>query len=1137
MEKLFGKLDDLIAEAMPLTRSISEAARKADNETEFRHYVVVALEKIVEKHGLKTDVRQERLVLDTGRMDANFSHLILEFKFRKDGILDTSLDGSETQKAVRQIEGYLDGFHKELSHLAPAPAKSQLFGVVLDGYLIVFVRYVDHYGWIAEAPAEVNAVSIEKLLRILAASAYGKALTPDNLIKDFGAGSDHAKRFGALLHDLAQKDPKTLAGCIFNQWRMFFGETCSYEEGSAKLKRKKTLQKFCSDMGVTYKGVDVGKLIFAVHTYYAFLIKLIAYAVLVSKKTNGGNPLSMIPIMTTEELHRRLKDLEAGTGFTSYWGIRNFPEDPFFTWYLLVWNDDLAEAVRRLADALSGYDPTTFRQKPEAARDLLKKLYQYLIPGDIRHDLGEYYTPDWLAELTLNRVGYEGRPKEKLLDPACGSGTFLVHAIRRKMGYCRSEERLSDETLLKAILETVKGIDLNPLAVTAARANYIFAIDELLAYYPHGREIPVYLADSIYPPKSSKDVNNPNVRTFHTVVGEFDFPIDVHTEQGMSYVAQFLHDHVEDDLSFESFIERLKRSRDFVDEDLFDSSGEVAEQNVNIFRKLYKQLNDLKDQERNSIWATIIKNAYMPLFLKDFGYIAGNPPWVNWESLPDKYRRETMKLWAQCGLWRLVKKGGMETILGKSKRDLSTLMLYESMRRYLKDGGRLGFVITQSVFKTGAAQGFRHFKFPTQDPLRPGEVHLKAESADDFTDFQPFEAATNRTAMIVLRRGVPMAYPMKHYTVWQKKPGKRIRSDSTLDEVKKATRRLPYHAKPVDVKDTTSAWITAQPKALEALKNVLGKSDYRARAGVYSGGLNAVYWLRDVEPAGKDPHTGKKLVRAFNLTEGQKSGIYQIRDPVLLEEELVYPLLRGRDVKRWQAEPSAWILMVQDPKTRRGIDEDKMKREYPHAWSYLKRFEKELRERAAFKRYFTRKDKKTGKVTETGPFYSMFNVGEYSFAKHRVVWQRIASSLDGAFLSVEKRPLLPQETHSLAVTDSKAEAHYFTAVFNSSPLNLAAQAYAQRGGKSFASPHILQNIRIDRFNRRKTIHKQLAELSEKAHKLADEEEWQELAEVEDQIDLLVAKLYGIKDDELEEIKRNLREIKKEDLKTGKLFPK
>jgi len=1133
LDRLFNKLDAVLDEAPLLTKKIHDAARRAANEAEFRRPIVNALEEIAKKHELKSEVREERFIFDTGRTDANFSHLILEFK--TPGVLNTEIAAGETAKAVKQVENYLAGFHRKLSKLATPPDKSQLAGIILDGRLIVFVRHVRHAGWLAESPVEVTQASVEKLLRILAASAYGKAISPENLISDFGGGKEHAKRIGALFYSLAQKDPKTLAGCIFNQWREFFSESCDYEEGSGKLKRKKTLQKFCTDMGVPYKGVDVERLIFAVHTYYAFLIKLIAYAVIVSKKTNGGNPLSEIPIMTTVELRSHLKDLEAGERFTSYWGIRNFPEDPYFTWYLHVWNDALADAVRRLADTLSEYDPATFRVKPEGARDLLKKLYQFLIPGDIRHDLGEYYTPDWLAELTLDRVGYKGKAKERLLDPACGSGTFLVLAIQRKMQYGRETERISDETLMKSILETIKGIDLNPLAVTAARANYIFAIDEILHYYPRGREIPIYLADSIYPPQSSNDVSNPNVRRFHTVVGDFEFPIAVSSEAGMSWLAQFLHDHIEKGFAFDSFVEKLKLSKKYLDDELFDDSGEASEVNVEILERVYNQLTELKNQKRNSIWATIIKNAYMPLFLKGFDFVAGNPPWVNWESLPDGYRKETMHLWADCGLWRLKKKGGMETILGKSKRDLSTLMLYESMRRYLKDGGRLGFVITQSVFKTGAAQGFRHFRILTDH--RSKEIPVRVESADDFTDFQPFEGATNRSAMIVLRRGLPTTYPMKRYTVWQKLPGKSLRAELnlTLEEVKKLTRRLPYHAKPVDAKDKTSSWITAREKALDALKKVLGKSDYQAREGVNTGGANAVYWLKDVEPVGKDPHTGKQLIRALNLTEGQKSGIRQIHEPFLLEEELVYPLLRGRDVQRWRAKPSAWILMVQDPKARRGIEVLKMQREYPHAWSYLKGFEEELRERAAFKRYFTRKDKNSRKAVETGPFYSMFNVGEYTFAKYKVMWREQASRIESCVARGSKEHL-PLPDHKLMLVDCKSdrESHYLTALLNSASSNLAVLSYAI--GIQFDT-HLVHNLNIARFNPRKTLHRQLAELSEKAHKLADGEEWQELAEVEEKIDLLVAKLYGITNEELAEIKKNLREISKEDLKTGKLFGK
>ncbi len=276
-------------------------------------------------------------------------------------------------------------------------------------------------------------------------------------------------------------------------------------------------------------------------------------------------------------------------------------------------------------------------------------------------------------------------------------------------------------------------------------------------------------------------------------------------------------------------------------------------------------------------------------------------------------------------------------------------------------------------------------------------------------------------------------------------------------------------------------------------------------------------------------------MRAVNLTKGQKSDIRQLRDPVLLEAELVYPLLRGRDVQRWRAEPSAHILMVQDPETRRGIDEDKMQREYPHAWSYLKRFETELRERAAFKRYFTRKEARTKKVVETGPFYSMFNVGEYTFAKDKVVWREQASRTECSVVS-GKGQSLPLPDHKLMLIECRhdREAWYLSAVLNSATTNFAVLSYAI---SIQFDTHLVQNVRIPLFNARMLVHKQLAELSEKAHKLAAEEEWQALAEVEDQIDLLVARLYGIKDEELAEIRRNLREISKEDLKTGKFFPR
>jgi len=57
-------------------------------------------------------------------------------------------------------------------------------------------------------------------------------------------------------------------------------------------------------------------------------------------------------------------------------------------------------------------------------------LYESVITPEQRHDLGEYYTPDWLAAKMVERVVPEPLIT-RVLDPACGSGTFLFHCVRR----------------------------------------------------------------------------------------------------------------------------------------------------------------------------------------------------------------------------------------------------------------------------------------------------------------------------------------------------------------------------------------------------------------------------------------------------------------------------------------------------------------------------------------------------------------------------------------------------------------------------------------------------------------------------------------------------------------------------------
>ena len=50
----------------------------------------------------------------------------------------------------------------------------------------------------------------------------------------------------------------------------------------------------------------------------------------------------------------------------------------------------------------------------------------------------------------------------------------------------------------------------------------------------------------------------------------------------------------------------------------------------------HNDLVKLDKANKNGVWARIIKNAFAPLFVGKVDYVAGNPPWVNWESLPQE---------------------------------------------------------------------------------------------------------------------------------------------------------------------------------------------------------------------------------------------------------------------------------------------------------------------------------------------------------------------------------------------------------------------------------------------------------------------------------------------------------------------
>lgn len=127
---------------------------------------------------------------------------------------------------------------------------------------------------------------------------------------------------------------------------------------------------------------------------------------------------------------------------------------------------------------------------------VLGALYETVVSTDLRRLLGEYYTPRGVADLAVCELDVDDLASETVLDPGCGSGVFLAACIDAKLAALRPE--LPAEALIDAVTSTVYGIDLNPLAVKAAKLAYLHALRPALEAGSVDRiEVPVFLTDSL----------------------------------------------------------------------------------------------------------------------------------------------------------------------------------------------------------------------------------------------------------------------------------------------------------------------------------------------------------------------------------------------------------------------------------------------------------------------------------------------------------------------------------------------------------------------------------------------------------------------------------------------------------------
>ena len=564
--------------------------------------------------------------VDTDRPDGVFGHIVYDYK--APGKLSHAAD---LEKAKDQIEKrYLDRITG--GHEAGAAACANWFGYLCDGVSLFYCRS-NRRSWQWSRRLPMNESTLLFLVHAYR-SLHRKPLTASLLSAAFGKNTEVARELIRVMCSHLAK-PRHKTNMLFREWKRLFEQVSTYG-----LDQLTSLRSWAVENGIATK--DASQILFAMHSYYSIVVKILTSELL---SISTRSPLSvceeMIATKTVDELCGVAARIEDGEHYKRY-RITNFLEADFFGWYVNERSRSLADAIRAVAGEFLDFEPASAILLPEAKQDLLKEFYSSLVDEQIRHDLGEYYTPDWLAQHVLDRAGYDGDPGARVLDPACGSGTFLVESISRLKEKCERAGMSPLETLEK-VLSNIKGIDLNPLAVISARANYILSIYDLVFDLGHDIELPVYLADSINVP----------------------------------------------------------------------------------------------DWDR--IWCRIIKNNFSPRGFSQFHYIVGNPPWVRWSRLPERYRA---KVKAFCHYYGLVSGRGYS---GGIESDISTVITFSAADRWLVEGGTIALLITWTVFKSGSARGFRIGRLP-------GDYGLKVEHIEDLTRLQAFADAANETAVYVARK-------------------------------------------------------------------------------------------------------------------------------------------------------------------------------------------------------------------------------------------------------------------------------------------------------------------------------------------------------------------------------------------------
>lgn len=1002
---------------------------------------------------------------ERGRKDASHNHVIVEFK------APNFFNGKkESPKFIEATKHRLLPYIQKESKKTGIP-ESDFIGLAIDGEHICFSQVINNQIY-SQQLIPFSEFAVGMVIDAFVSDTR-KALTTENLLNDFGHGSDNAKDLmqslsDGLANEIGQPQNNKVK-MLFEEWRTLYGQVADMSVLQA--------EAIAKEMSFDWNGRNNDSFparLFVIHTYNSLLIKLIAAEIVSSHGlTSIEYPAQTMSAMKDDSaLIDSLEfDIERSRIFEQA-GIKGFVEEAIFSWYLDITKQQyslkessLLTSLRKTLSVLSFYSLGELSN----TRDVLRDLYQGLVPRKLRQSLGEFYTPDWLVDFTLSKANKDSWLEKRTLDPTCGSGAFLIAIIRKKIAEAK-QKKWDNFKILENVCNTVWGFDLNPLAVQTARVNFLMEISGLLkACQGKDIELPVLLADAIYSPaQNPKDEQKVVQYKIGSQAAKLDILLPselASNRERLDGIFERMGEDVESDFEFDKVKENLVKY-DHI------SRTEMNEW-VEPLSYTYNQVLELHRKQWNGIWFRIVRNFFWSATAGEFDCVIGNPPWVRWSKLPDAYRERVKPTCEDYGIFSNTKRHGGNEL------DISAMITYTVSDKWLKENGCLAFVITGTLFKNPSSAGFRIFKL---QPKKPDSSFLQPIYVDDFKALKPFEDASNHTVVSVfLKTKVPATYPVP-YTIWNAIPGQKKAISSTIKMEDMAKIMEPDKKEAFPVSEEGSPWAILKTGRFATIKYLSSECNWtQGRKGITSD-LNGVYFVPILQ------HNGK-LVEIRSRPEAGKKDIGVVKKQ-WVEPDLLYPLIKGA------SDFEACYLKLKDPSYNQdrfytflpnnGISRDAYQACKDHLNKpslkktklWFKGFEDLLLDRSTYRRQM-----------KNAPYQAVYNVGDYTFKPWKVVWPEMSSSFYAAVAGSDEMPLngdrvfIPDHKVYFASFDDKETAYYLCGLLNTETV----REWLDSHNISIQVANVFKHLSLPEYNASNNDHETLAILVEQAHNTHDKE--------------------------------------------------